>query len=124
MTTPTATRILVVDDDKSVRDAITRLLTQRGFAVESAETGEEALRKLTAGRFSLMLLDVRMPGINGMDVLPKALDLDADLAILMLTGVSDLTTAARAMQRGAREFLTKPLDLAQLTAAIDRTLGR
>ena len=117
-------RILVVDDERQIRRALNVALAEEGYSVVTAETGEEALRKLTAGRFSLMLLDVRMPGINGMDVLPKALDLDADLAILMLTGVSDLTTAARAMQRGAREFLTKPLDLAQLTAAIDRTLGR
>ena len=125
MTAPSAsTRILVVDDDKSVRDALTRLLTQRGYAVESAPTGEDALKQLAARKFNVMLLDVRMPGISGIDVLPRALDLHADLVIIMLTGVSDLTTAARAMQRGARDFLTKPIDLAQLTAAIDRTLVR
>jgi DNA-binding NtrC family response regulator len=117
-------KVLVVDDDKSIRDALTRALIQRGFAVTPAPSGEEALSQLQANRFSLMLLDVRMPpGSNGVDVLPRALDADPELRVIMLTAVSDLTTVARCMQLGARDFLTKPVDLAALSRAIDRTLA-
>jgi two-component system nitrogen regulation response regulator GlnG len=117
-------RVLVVDDDRSIRDVLTRALIKRGFAVTSASSGAEALEQLKAARFGLMLLDVRMPpGTNGVDLLPLALDLDPALPIIMLTAVSDLTTAARCMQLGARDFLTKPIDLEGLGTAIDKTLG-
>ena len=113
-----------MDDDKSVRDALTRALIQRGFAVTPAPSGEEALTQLQTARFKLMLLDVRMPpGSNGIDVLPRALDKDPDLRVIMLTAISDLTTVARCMQLGARDFLTKPVDLVALSAAIDKTLA-
>src|SRR5262245_45853904 len=99
-------RLLVVDDDRAVRDALTKVLIQRGFTVVSAASGTEALEHLKGQRFTLMLLDVRMPpGPNGIELLPMALDLDPELPIIMLTAVSDLTTAARCMQAGARDFL-------------------
>jgi DNA-binding NtrC family response regulator len=120
-----ATRVLIVDDEKSIRDVLTKVLAQRGFAVISAPSGADALRELQSGRFGLMLLDVKMPpGPNGVELLPQALDLDPELPIIMLTGVSDLTTAARCMQLGAREYLTKPIDLQALNGAIDKTLKR
>lgn len=116
--------VLVVDDDKSVRDVLSRALVHKGFTVTAASSAQEAMDQLQRKRFGLMLLDVRMPpGANGIDVLPKALDLDPDLRVIMLTAVSDLTTAARCMQLGAREFLTKPIDLSALTGAIEKTLA-
>ena len=123
MSSAPALRVLVVDDDKSVRDSLTKVLIQRGYAVSAASSGDDALRQLQAARFGLMLLDVRMPpGPNGLEVIPQALDLDPELRIIMLTAVSDLTTAARCMQLGARDFLTKPVDIQALTGAIDKTL--
>ena len=125
MTPPAPLRVLVVDDDKSIRDVLTKVLIQRGFAVSAAPSGPDALRELQANRYGLMLLDVRMPpGPNGMEVLPQALDLDPELPVIMLTAVSDLTTAARCMQLGARDFLTKPIDLQALNGSIDKTLKR
>jgi len=123
MTPPVTQRVLVVDDEKPVRDVLTKVLAQRGFAVTAVPSGTDALRELQSDRYSLMLLDIRMsPGPNGIDVLARALDLDPDLRIIMLTGVSDLTTAARCMQLGARDFLTKPIDIKVLNGSIDRTL--
>ncbi len=125
MTLEPGRRVLVVDDDRSVRDVLTKVLIQRGFTVTAAASGEEALAFLGKTKFDLMLLDLRMPpGLNGMDVLPSALDLDAELPILILTAVADLNTAARAMQLGARDFLTKPVDLAALYSVIDKTLTK
>src|SRR5262245_61711590 len=121
--TKAALRVLIVDDDKSIRDVLIKALAKRGFTVAAAPSGAEALKELQASRFGLMLLDVRMPpGPNGVEILPQALDLDPELPVIMLTAVSDLTTAARCMQLGAREVLTKPIDLKALHGAIDKTL--
>ena len=74
-------RILVVDDEESIRVAIGKFLRSRGYEVQTAATGIEALDTLARGRFTLMLCDVRMPGLSGVDVVPKAVSLDGDLAM-------------------------------------------
>ena len=116
--------ILVVDDEDAIRNALARFLTKRGYQVHTAKTGEDALAQLKDGGASLMLLDVRMPGMSGMDVVPEAVHLNPDLAIVMLSGVADATSAAICMQRGAMDYLTKPIELSDLAGAIERALRR
>ena len=115
---------LVVDDEEPLRNALGQYLRYRGYRVVLADSGEAALKQLRAGGIDLMLLDVRMSGMSGADVVPDALDIEPDLAILMLTAVSDAATAAICMQRGAFDYLTKPIELSDLGAAIDRALRR
>ncbi len=122
-TTPQA-RVLVVDDEDSFREALARFLEKSGFAVTEAASGMQALTELKRERFELILLDLRMPGMSGSDVVSEALDIDPDLAILMLSGASDATSAAICMQRGAFDYLTKPIELSNLRNAIDRALRR
>ena len=117
-------KLLIVDDEDSVRNALKRYLTSRGFSVSDAANGADALEAMHAESFALMLLDVRMPGISGPDLVPEALDRDPDLAILMLSAISDATTAATCMQRGAYDYLTKPIELNDLCGAIERALRR
>ncbi len=117
-------RLLVVDDEESVRKALTRFLSTRGYTVASAANGEEALQALRAESYSLMLLDVRMPGISGLDLVPEAIHEKPDLAILMLSAMGDAATAASCMQRGAYDYLTKPIELNDLSKAIERALRR
>ncbi len=127
MTTPSPAnpvRVIVVDDEEALRNALSQYLRYRRFEVEAAANGEGALTALRTGGASLMLLDVRMPGQSGVDVVPEALEIDPDLAIIMLTAVSDATTAAVCMQRGAYDYLTKPIELSDLGAAVDRALRR
>ena len=129
MTTPEAPklvrRIIVVDDEAGIRTALERFLRKRGFDVATAGSGQEALERLREGAgTALMLLDVRMPGMSGLDVVPEALEVDPDLAIVMLSGVTDATSAAICMQRGAFDYLTKPIELADLAGAIERALKR
>ncbi|HXV86693.1 MAG TPA: HD domain-containing phosphohydrolase [Gemmatimonadales bacterium] len=129
MTTPEAPpsgiRLLVVDDEESIRTALARFLGKRGYQVATAGGGEEALQALrNQPGTAVMLLDVRMPGMNGLDVVPEALEVDPDLAILMLSGAADATSAAISMQRGAFDYLTKPIELTDLAGAIDRALKR
>ncbi len=116
--------VLVVDDEDSVRDALSRYLSTRGYSVGEAANGEEALHQIRAGSYALVLLDVRMPGISGVDLVPEMLDHEPDLAILMLSAMTDATTAATCMQRGAYDYLTKPIELTDLSNAIERALKR
>jgi CheY-like chemotaxis protein len=86
-------RILVVDDEDAIRCALARFLEKRGYDVEVCESGPAALGLLGHESFVVMICDIRMPGMSGLDVVPRALELDRDLAVLMLTGVNDARAA-------------------------------
>ena len=120
----TGATVLVVDDEEAIRSALARFLTTKGYQARQAKSGEDALAQLEDDDVALMLLDVRMPGMSGMDVVPEALHLNPDLAIMMLSAVTDATSAAICMQRGAMDYLTKPIELTSLAAAIERALRR
>ena len=117
-------RVLVVDDEATLRNGLARLLKKRGWQVAAAADGTEALAQIHEFQPELMLLDIRMPGMTGMDVVPEALSIDPDLGIIMLTAVADATSAAICMQRGALDYLTKPIELTDLEAALRRALRR
>ena len=121
---PPVQRVLVVDDEESIRRAIGRFLKTRGFDVVTAESGAEALEHLAQQPFVLMVCDVRMPGLTGVEVVPRALQLDSELAIMMLTAVNDAPTATEALTHGAMDYLMKPVELADLEQAIDRALHK
>jgi putative two-component system response regulator len=118
------TRILVVDDENALRNALVRFLSNQGFSVSAAGTGQEAIDLVGRESFEVMLLDIRMPGMSGIDVVPEVLHQDPDLAILMLSALTDATSAAICMQRGAIDYLTKPIELNDLSKAIARALRR
>jgi putative two-component system response regulator len=116
--------LLVVDDEESIRNALRRFLVQQGYEVATAAGGEEALAILRRQRITGMLLDVKMPGISGVDLVPQIMELEPTIALLMLTAVNDATSAALCMQRGAFDYLIKPIDLAHLSRAIHHALQR
>jgi putative two-component system response regulator len=117
-------QILVVDDEEPIRNALKKFLAQQQFEVYAAGSGDEALQQLRRHRVALMLCDIRMPGTSGVDLVPQALEIEPELAILMLTAVNDATSAALCMQRGAMDYLTKPIELADLGRAVQRALKR
>ena len=119
-----AGRVLVVDDEETIRLALAKFLRGRGWAVATAASGAEALERLAEGRYELMLCDVRMPGMSGTDLLPHALGVDPDLGVLFLSAVNDAPTAATALSTGALDYLTKPVELAELQAAVERVAER
>jgi len=116
--------VLVVDDEEPIRNALRKYLKQQQFEVHTAGSGDEALQQLRLHKVALMLSDIRMPGASGVDLVPQALEIEPDLAILMLTAVNDATSAALCMQRGAMDYLTKPIELADLGRAVHRALRR
>ena len=116
--------LLVVDDEDAIRSALRRFLLQQGYDVATAASGEEALAILQRQRITGMLLDVNMPGISGVDLVPQIMELEPTIALLMLTAVNDATSAALCMQRGAYDYLVKPIDLGHLSRAIHQALQR
>ncbi|HEX2693201.1 MAG TPA: HD domain-containing phosphohydrolase [Gemmatimonadaceae bacterium] len=118
------TRILIVDDEETIRLALRKFLRSRGYEVEIAGSGDQALESLDEGSFSLMLCDVRMPGMTGVQVVPRARAKDQDLAIIMLTAVNDAATATEVLSAGATDYLMKPVELADLQQAVDRALQK
>ena len=116
--------LLVVDDEEAIRSAMRKYLVQQGYEVTVAATGEEALDVLRRQKVTGILLDVNLPGTNGIDLVPQIMELEPTVALLMLTAVNDATSAALCMQRGALDYLLKPIDLAHLGRAIARALAR
>ncbi|MGD9223091.1 MAG: response regulator, partial [Desulfobacteraceae bacterium] len=101
-------RILVVDDELVVRDSLKEWLVDEGFGVEMAESGEQALEKLGAEVFHLMLTDIKMPGMDGVELLQQAKERYPDLTVVMMTAYATVETAVEAMKIGALDYLMKP----------------
>ena len=115
-------RILVVDDEKLIRWSVGERLQRGGYEVLSAESGEEALEMLAAQAPDLMLLDVRLPGIDGIVTLQRSLGQHPELAVLMMSAHSTVDIAVEAMKHGAIDFLVKPFPFQALDAAVERAL--
>ena len=112
--------VLVVDDDLSVRDTLGNMLKVSGYQVDLASNGNEALAKLLATEFDVVLLDIRMPGISGLELLPQIRKAYPDTAVIMFTGEDDVSSAVEAMQQGASDYVTKPVRLQELLVRIEK----
>ncbi|MGE5175767.1 MAG: ATP-binding protein [Hyphomicrobiales bacterium] len=125
--TPDATaggkaRILVVDDEEQVVQIFRDLLTQQGYEVVSSDDGDDAIQKVTTGRFDLVLTDINLPGVDGLEVVRAAKAADKDTVVILITGYASTTTAIDALRQGAYDYITKPFDLWETAKAIERGL--
>jgi DNA-binding NtrC family response regulator len=121
---PKSGRILVVDDEANARAALAELLREEGYAVETAADAFKALPKLEEFEPELLLTDLKMPGMDGISLMRKAQQADPQLAVIVMTAFGAVDTAVSAMRQGAADYLTKPLNLDELTISIERTLER
>ena len=117
-------RILVVDDDPDINRLVRVRLTTRGFTVESATNGEEALAAIAAAPPDLLFLDISMPGIGGLEVLAELRARELDLAVIMMTAFGSEAVAIEALRHGADDYLRKPFDRTEFNATLDRTVRR
>src|SRR5437764_1503364 len=117
-------RVLVVDDEASARNGYERLLKQAGYAVDLAEEGAHALRIAAEHPPDVVITDVKMPGMDGMQLLEKLREQDPDLPVVVVTAFGDVSVAVQAMRRGADDFLTKPVDIDALAVIVERCLER
>src|SRR6201981_473089 len=101
--------ILIVDDESGIRDSLRGVLDDEGFRTDEAESGEACLRLLEKNSFDVVLLDVWLPGMDGLDTLQKIRDFDNPPEVIMISGHGTIETAVRATKLGAYDFLEKPL---------------
>ncbi len=120
MRTNRVKRLLVVDDEDSHRMMIQAVLQDVGWIVDEAENGEQALEYLEETRPSVVLLDMRMPGMDGQETLKRILEMHPELPVIMLTAHGTVDTAVEAMKRGAYDYLSKPADNDELIAVLDK----
>jgi putative two-component system response regulator len=116
------TTVLVVDDEEGIRAALDRFLTRLGYRVLQAASGAEALDRQTAEQPQAMLSDIRMPNMTGVELVPKALAQDSDLAVIMLTAIDEPRTAIECLKLGAYDYLIKPVDLDELEMSLQGAL--
>ncbi|MCM8800541.1 MAG: response regulator [Candidatus Omnitrophica bacterium] len=106
------TKILVVDDEKSIRDFLRLFLKKKGYTnVRTVENGQEALKAIQKEEFNLVLLDVKLPGMDGIELLRQIKKINKDTAVIMITGYPDEKKVKEAMQEGAYDYIIKPFDL-------------
>ncbi len=113
-------RILVVDDELIMRESLSGWLQRDGHEVETAASGEEALDKIKEVRFDILLVDIKMEGMSGLDVLKRVKDDDPDVAIVMITAFGSISTAIEAIKNGAFDYLLKPFDPHELGVLIEK----
>lgn len=111
-------RILAVDDEDLFRQMLTAWLKEDGYDVESAANGDEAIAKIQAAPFDVILLDIKMPGVDGIGVLKYVKEHHPGVEVIMVTGYEDIRIAVECMKLGASEFLTKPIDSDGLSARV------
>ena len=113
-------RILVADDEESIRWVLSKALKQKGFSVDLAHDGRQALELIKDNCYDLAILDIKMPGITGLDLLDKVRDLNNDLLMVIMTAEASMKNAVEAMKRGAYDYITKPFDLDVIDAIIEK----
>lgn len=130
MTTPTyqqtksEAHLLIVDDEPNIRSALGRALSLLGYKVEEASTGQEALMMLQQAVYDLMVLDLRLPGMDGLEVMARAHQLYPDLLIIVLTGHATLESAIAAVKSEAVDYLQKPASIQEIAETVTRSLEK
>ncbi|HVM94825.1 MAG TPA: sigma-54 dependent transcriptional regulator [Candidatus Acidoferrales bacterium] len=115
-------RVLVVDDEKAMVLALKALLSKEGYHVETANSGEEAVRRMETGDFHVVVSDLSMSGMSGMQVLERARAIDPDLAVIMITAYGSEKTAVQAMKLGAADYVPKPFDNDELRIVVRKAM--
>ena len=115
--------VLIVDDDEAICDLVCEDLAGEGYSCDVASNADDALAKLKRQSFDLALLDIKLPGMSGMDLLKTVQKCYQMTAIVMITGVNDVDTAVEAMKLGASDYIVKPFTLYKLNASIRRVLN-
>jgi DNA-binding NtrC family response regulator len=117
-------RLLIADDERHIAEGLQMLLGEEGYNVETAADGNEAWEKVKSGVYGLVLADLKMPGLDGLELFARMREEQVDSEIIIITGKGTVTSAVEAMRSGAYDYLTKPLDLERLKVLIPRALEK
>lgn len=116
--------ILIIDDEKAIRNVLKEILANEGFTVEEANDGEEGLKKFTSGSYDVVLCDIKMPKLDGIEFLQKVIDSNSETPVIMISGHGNIETAVDAVKRGAFDYIAKPPDLNRLLITIRNALDK
>jgi two-component system, NtrC family, nitrogen regulation response regulator NtrX len=116
--------ILIVDDEKAIRKTLTEILSYEGYKIDDAENGEEALKKIKEKSYDVVLCDIKMPKMDGIEFLEKSREISPDVPIIMISGHGTIETAVEAVKKGAFDYVAKPPDLNRLLITIRNALDR
>ncbi len=117
-------RILVVDDEENVRVLFSRILQKEGYEVECASSGSEAIEKLANNCFDLVVTDLKMNGVDGLDVVRKGKTVNQTMPFILISGYGTSQTAGTAAREGADMFLMKPIEISELKLAVKKALQK
>jgi len=116
------TKILVIDDELIVLKSCERILSEAGYEIETAQSSPQGLKLVDEGKFDVVLTDLKMPEISGMEVLKTVRESHPDVIVIMITGYSTIQTAVEAMKLGAADYISKPFTPEELLDAISKAL--
>ncbi len=119
-----AKKILVVDDEKSIRDSLGDILGFEGYEVDKAANGEIGLKQIKNNKYDVVLCDIKMPKMDGIELMEKAKKLDEDMPFVMISGHGDIETAVEALRKGAYDYISKPPDLNRLLITVSNALDK
>ena len=117
-------RILIIDDEKAIRKTLSEILTYEGYKIEEAADGEEGLRKFSATTFDIVLCDIKMPKMDGIEFLEKAKAVNPDVPVVVISGHGNIDTAVEAVKKGAFDYISKPPDLNRLLITLRNAKDR
>jgi two-component system nitrogen regulation response regulator NtrX len=116
--------ILIIDDEKAIRKALTEILSAEGYKTEEAGDGEEGLKKFKERAYDVVLCDIKMPKLDGIEFLQKATESNADVPVIMISGHGNIETAVDAVKKGAFDYISKPPDLNRMLITIRNAMDR
>lgn len=115
-------RILVIDDDESILESAKELLSQQGHIVDTAKSGQETLKKLEEKIYNLLIIDIILPDVEGLDLIEKLIDTLPKIRKVIITGYASLDNAVRALNLGAHAFIMKPISPSELLGIVENEL--
>lgn len=119
---PPSSTILIIDDEANLRRSLALIMQKSGYSVTTAGTAQEAFQFLQAGAYDLVFLDLKMPDVNGMELLPQIRNLYPEMPVLILTAHATLESAMEAVRKGARDYLIKPIDPSHILTRVEEIL--
>lgn len=119
-----ANSILIVDDEKIVRESLFHWFEEEGYKIDMAEDAENALKIFEKGKYDLMLVDMKMPGMSGLDLLDKIKEVDDECIFILITAYASVTTAIKALKNGAYDYITKPIDPDELEHIVQKAISQ
>ena len=117
-------KVLIVDDERAIRSTLKEILEFESYTVDEAEDGEKALQLLGKSKYDVVLCDIKMPGMDGIEVLEKAMEISPDSPFIMISAHGTIDTAVEATKKGAYDFLQKPPDLNRLLVTVRNALDK